>query len=226
MIEKVYFGTERNRMDNEFFKKGESMRKKILRRCLTLALAVVLMFGSVLTVSAATTTYTVKYTPDSYAKETTTYTQTYTLGLAIKLKSAVYTRTGYTQSGWLLYNMDDTVSYSLGQVLLAPHYKYLQYVLAFCPSWTANTYYVKYVDPVSGKSTTKTYTYDKSYSYPSASTFTRSGYTLKGWSTISGKSTSTTSYPTGSVSQTGSKLKNLTSTNKKTITLYAVWQKK
>ncbi|MCD8118587.1 MAG: hypothetical protein LUE29_03745, partial [Lachnospiraceae bacterium] len=62
--------------------------------------------------------------------------------------------------------------------------------------------------------------------YPSSSTFTRSGYTLKGWSTISGKSTGTTTYPAGSISQTGSQLKNLTSANKKTVTLYAVWQKK
>ncbi|MCD8118588.1 MAG: hypothetical protein LUE29_03750, partial [Lachnospiraceae bacterium] len=167
------------------------MRKKFFRRSLTLLLAVVMMMGSVLTVSAAST-FSIRYEPDSYTKETTSYTQNLTLGLVAKLKPAVYTRTGYTQTAWGIGTSDDTSIMNAkdvtllklgGTVITATYYlSHNTTRMYLYPYWTANTYYVKYVDPVSGKSTKKTYTYDKSYSYPSSSTFTRSGYTLKGWS--------------------------------------------
>lgn len=206
------------------------MRRKTIRRVLTGLLAGVLTVASALPVLAAGTSYTITYKPGSYAKETTVYTQKTTVGASVKLKTAVYTRTGYTQSKWLVANTsDDDIFLSLGQTINTATYynRFKSYsTLYLVPSWTANTYYIKYVDPVSGKSTRVTCTYDKYTRYLSSDTFTRSGYTLKGWSTISGNSISTTAYPVGSISQPGTSFKNLTSISKKTITLYAVWQKK
>ncbi|MCD8118586.1 MAG: InlB B-repeat-containing protein [Lachnospiraceae bacterium] len=205
------------------------MIRKPFRRMLTGLLAAVLAVTSALPAFAAGTAYTITYKPGNYAKETAVYTQKTTVGASVKLKTAVYTRTGYTQSRWLVANAsDDDILLSLGQTINTATYynRFKAYsTLYLVPGWTANTYYVKYVNPVTGKSITKTYTYDKSYAYLSSAAFSRSGYTLKGWSTISGTSTDSTTYPTGSVIQPGSRLTNLTTVNKRTITVYAVWER-
>lgn len=66
----------------------------------------------------------------------------------------------------------------------------------------------------SGSMSSKTYTYGTSYTLP-ANTFTRTGYTFTGWNTRS--SGSGTSYSDEAT------VKNLTSTDGGTVTLYAQW---
>ena len=67
----------------------------------------------------------------------------------------------------------------------------------------------------SGSMSSKTYTYGTSYTLP-ANTFTRTGYTFTGWNTKS--SGSGTSYSDEAT------VKNLTSTDGGTVTLYAQWK--
>ena len=82
--------------------------------------------------------------------------------------------------------------------------------------WTANSYTVSF-DKNGGTGTvmpnTK-YCYDQSYSLPSC-TYTRSGYTFKGWATSS-SATSATYGNSATVS-------NLATSG--TVTLYAIWEK-
>ena len=83
--------------------------------------------------------------------------------------------------------------------------------------WQANTYTVTY----KGNGSTSGTTANSSHTYNTAKALTsngyaRTGYTFKGWST---SSTATSATYTNAQS-----VKNLTSTNGATVTLYAVWQ--
>lgn len=84
-------------------------------------------------------------------------------------------------------------------------------------NWTANTYTVEYNGngDTSGSMTRTSHTYD-TVANLSENMFTRTGYTFLGWSTDPDASSATYT-DQGSV-------KNLTSENNGTVTLYAVWQ--
>ncbi len=83
--------------------------------------------------------------------------------------------------------------------------------------WKANTYTVKYnANGGTGTVSNSSHTYDTA-KVLNANNFTRTGYTFLGWNT---SSTATTATYTDKQS-----VKNLTSTNGGTVTLYAVWSK-
>lgn len=84
--------------------------------------------------------------------------------------------------------------------------------------WSVNTYNIKFNGngATSGKMNKVTNRkYNKTYSLP-ANKFKRKGYTFVGWNTKKDGS--------GTMYTNKSKIKGLTATNKKTVTLYAIWK--
>ncbi len=83
--------------------------------------------------------------------------------------------------------------------------------------WKPNQYTVKYnANGGSGSMSSTTHKYDESKAL-AANKFTRSGYIFLGWATSASASTAKYS--------DGASVKNLTSSNGATVTLYAVWKK-
>lgn len=132
----------------------------------------------------------------------------------IQLKNPV--RTGYTFGGWYL----DSV--------FSANKKVTQIVtgrtgnLTLYARWTANRYTIKFKGngATSGSMKNKTCSYDKRYRLP-ANKFKKKGYTFKGWATSAKKAKK------GIVAyKNKAYIKNVTSKNKGTKTLYAVWKKK
>lgn len=153
-------------------------------------------------------TYTVSYNKGSYGSGTNT-SDTKTYGEALTLKGAIFTRTGYTQTGWNTnssgsggthYNLSASYTANAGTTLY--------------PEWTPNTYTITYKDQggsafsgthESGYPTT--HTYGTATSLKSAS---KDGYTFGGWFTTS--------------ACTGSAVTSLGATSyTANITLYAKW---
>ncbi len=177
----------------------------------------------------AVTTYTITYKPGANgigSMQAATKTQ----GTALTLKGAIFTRTGYTQTGWATSDGGAKV-YDLGASYTANAAETLY------PIWTANTYTVTYVlgSGTHGATHPSSATYDTAF-YVSAPS--RSGYTFAGWAVTSGLNTSTakwgtTSSPSTSLTSTSTKcvngatgnvyFKNLTATAGGSITLTANW---
>jgi len=115
------------------------------------------------------------------------------------------TRDGYTFSGWYWGEekiIDDT------EVLLTQD-------TTFTAKWINNTYYVKYnSNGGSGSMSNSSHTYGISSTLLENS-FTREGYTFKGWAT---------SFDGSVVYSDKASVSNLTTTNGGTYELYAVWQ--
>ena len=144
------------------------------------------------TVPAGNVTYTAQWTADTY---TVTYnpgnygngaqqTATKTYGVALTLKSAMFTREGYTQTGWTEWDSYGRVKdYNLGASYTA------NAAVTLFPYWTADTYTVTYKPGANGNGTqlTATKTYDVGLVLKDA-LFTRDGYTQTGWSTSDGGS--------------------------------------
>jgi uncharacterized repeat protein (TIGR02543 family) len=176
-------------------------------------------------------TYTVSYNKGSYGSGTNT-SDTKTYGQSLTLKGAIFTRTGYTQTGWSTtdggsktYNLSASYTTNAAATLY--------------PFWTINTYQVKY-DANGGtgapSAQTKTYgqdltlsstkptranasagsytvTYNAnggSVSPASASAARTTSYTFSTWNTASGGGG--TSYAAGA-----------TYTTDAAVTLYAQW---
>lgn len=119
------------------------------------------------------------------------------------------TKTGYTFGGWYTESTfkNKVTSISAGETEAKIVYA----------KWIANTYNVAFnANGGKGKMKSKTgMKYGATYKLPT-NTFSRKGYKFAGWSTTK----------TGKVKyKNKASVKNLTSTNKKTITLYAVWTK-
>ena len=146
--------------------------------------------------------YTVSYNKGSYGtgtdvEDTKTYNQSLTL------KGAIFTRTGYTQSGW---SISDGGSLSYG---LSASYTDNADITLY-PYWTINTYIVSYNKGTYGNGSNVT-AY-KTYGEPITllgETFTRTGYTQSGWATSDGGAKS---YDFGETYATDAP-----------ITLYPVW---
>ncbi len=130
-------------------------------------------------------------------------------GKNLKLSTSKPARTGYTFLGWGKTKTSKTVSYSPGA-----SYKEDKNITLYA-LWKPNKYKIAFnSNKGSGKMSTVSRTYGKSEALP-ANRFTRTYYLFKGWNTkADGKGTSYTDKKS---------VKNLTSTNGKTVTLYAMW---
>lgn len=132
-----------------------------------------------------------------------------TSGSGIYLKDEVASisatvQTGYTWNTWSDSNTDcsRTISVTRKQTLTA--------------TATANTYTIQYLSTYgTGSTASSSHTYDSSKALTSNG-FSRTGYTFQGWSTLSDATTA--------MYTNGQSVKNLSSTNGATVTLYAVWQ--
>ena len=140
-------------------------------------------------------------------------TQTMTYGKTAALTANAFRRTGYVFQGWsdspegeVLYeNREKVVSLTAeekGTVELYAVWKPITYRLAFKANGGQGTM------------ETLTWTYDQQAALPEPE-FTRPGYIFLGWSTSS----------SGRVRyEDGASVKNLTATQGKTVTLYALWR--
>ena len=135
-------------------------------------------------------------------------------GATITLSETIPTRTGYTFLGWSTSSTATSATYSQGDGFTTNANTTLYAV------WKANTYTVKY-DANGGVGTmaVSTHTYDVEKAL-SANTFTRDGYTFVGWATTKG-----VWFAPADVKYLDSEIvKNLSSVDNSTITLYAVWE--
>ena len=126
-------------------------------------------------------TYAVTYKPGANGSGTQ-QTVDKTLDVALALKGAIFTRTGYTQTGWSTSDGGSKV------YELAASYTTNAAVTLY-PFWTANTYTVTYKPGANGSGTQQTAkkTHGVALALKGA-TFSRSGYTQTGWSKSDGGS--------------------------------------
>lgn len=160
-----------------------------------------------LTASWTPITYTVSYKKGDNGTGTDT-TDTKTYGVALTLKGAIFTRTGYTQDGWSTKSDGSTKDYNLSASYTT------NAAITLYPHWSANTYTVKFnANGGSGTMSNESFTYNVSKALTS-NAFTKTGYTFKGWDTNSNGTTV--------VYTNGQTVKNLATSG--TVNLYAVWQ--
>lgn len=158
-------------------------------------------------------------------------TATKTQGTALILKGAIFTRAGYTQTGWSTSSTGASKTYDLGASYTTDA------AITLYPYWRANTYSITYAlgGGTYGTTHPTNATYNTAF-YVSAPT--RSGYTFAGWTVTSGLSASTakwgtSSNPSTAISGSSTKcvngatgnvyFKNLTPTAKGSVTLTANW---
>lgn len=164
---------------------------------------------------------TIKCLPKSASSYTVTYNanggknvpaaQKKTSGKTLTLSKTKPTRTGYTFQGWATSKTATVATYKAGGSFKTDKNITLYAV------WKANTYKIAFnKNGGSGSLGNVSRTYGKSAAFP-ANKFTRSGYKFLGWNTKKDGS--------GSSYTNKARVKNLTSTNGKTVTLYAQWGK-
>lgn len=159
-------------------------------------------------------TYTVKYNGNG-ATSGSTDKSSHTYDKAKKLTANGFKRTGYTFKGWAKSASGD-VKYdnkeSVKNLTSTDDGTVTLYAV-----WKANTYTIEYKGngATSGSMEDTTHTYDTAKALRT-NAYKRTGYTFKGWA----KSEDATSAKYDNKES----VKNLTSTNKGTITLYAVWE--
>ena len=124
------------------------------------------------------------------------------------LKSA--TKTGYTFAGWFTSSdCSGTAVTSLGATAYTAD-------ITLYAKWTPNTYTVSFDNNGgTGTMSSQSFTYDKAQNL-TANTFNRTNYSFNGWNT---KANGTGTNYTDKAS-----VKNLTTTNNGTVTLYAQWK--
>lgn len=148
-------------------------------------------------------TYQIKYNKGANGSGTNV-ADTKTYDVALTLRGAIFTRTGYTQTGWSTsdggakaYNL--SASYTTNAAV------------TLYPFWTINTWTVSYNKGANGTgtNTTDTKTYGAALTLKGA-IFTRTGFTQTGWSTTDG----------------GAKVYDLSAsyTTNASITLYPFWK--
>ncbi len=151
-------------------------------------------------------TYTIKYNLNggNAVSNPTTYTVT---TKTITLKSPK--RTGYTFQGWYSDSKYKTKVTSIKKGSTGNKTLYAK--------WSANTYTVKYnANGGTGRMSNTSVKYNKTATL-TANKFKRTGYTFIGWNTKKDG--------TGTTYTNKQSIKNLTTKNKATITLYAQWKK-
>lgn len=124
-------------------------------------------------------TYTVSYNKGSQGTGTNT-SDTKTYGVDLTLRTTLFTRTGYTQSGWSESD-GGSLAYSLGATYST------NADITLYPYWTIDTYLISYNkgEYGSGNNATATKTYNEDLTLLGA-IFYRTGYTQTGWSTSDG----------------------------------------
>ena len=157
--------------------------------------------------AVATTTYTVTYSPGSYCSGSS-QTATKTKDVSLTLKNAIFTRTGYTQTGWSKNSGGSTRDYALGASYTA------NAAITLYPYWTANTYNIRFnANGGTGAMSDLVMTYDVAKNL-TANGFRKRGFRFVGWA-MSSSGDVTYSNRAG--------VKNLSSKQGAIVTLYAVW---
>lgn len=128
--------------------------------------------------------------------------------------AAAFTRDGYQFTGWNTEADGTGDAYAAGEVVtnISPDGE----DVTLYAQWKANEYQIAFVapDPTSGTMSNMTVKYDESVTL-TANSYKRTGYSFQGWSKTAG----------GSVDYTDElEVKNLSSENGATVTLYAVWK--
>ena len=134
--------------------------------------------------------------------------ETYTVSKKVLLSSPK--KEGYTFKGWYT---DSAYSKKITNIK-----KGSSEDIGIYAKWQVNKYNIKFnANKGKGKlATLKNCEYDKEYTLPD-NTFTRNGYTFKGWNTKKNG--------TGESLKNAQEVKNIIYKNKKTVTLYAQWVK-
>lgn len=162
-------------------------------------------------------TYQVQFVANCNNSTGTMKKQSFTYTKSKKLTSNKFKRKGYTFAGWATSKNGKVVYKNSQSVknLTAENNK----TVKLYAKWTANTYKIKF-DKNDNSATGLLMgdivcSYGKKYNLP-ANTYKKTNYHLKGWATSkNGKA----------VYNDGEEIKNITSTDNKTVTLYAVWEK-
>jgi uncharacterized repeat protein (TIGR02543 family) len=159
-------------------------------------------------------TYKIKYDGNG-ATSGTMSSSTKTYGKTSALKANAFTRTGYTFAGWNTKADGSGTAYA-DQASVKNLTKTNGKTVTLYAQWTANTYKVKFNGngSTSGSMKSKTMTYDTAYTL-TANAYKRTGYTFAGWNTKADGS--------GTTYKNKASVQNLTSTNGKSVTLYAQW---
>ena len=160
-------------------------------------------------------TYTIKFAGNgSTSGSTAQMSMTYDVAKALTANG--FAKTGYTFTRWNTKPDGSGTSYTDGQSV-----KNLTATdgatITLYARWTANTYTIKFAGngSTSGSTAQMSMTYDVAKAL-TANGFAKTGYSFNGWNTkADGSGTSYTN---------GQSVKNLTSTNGGTVTLYAKWQ--
>lgn len=171
-----------------------------------------------------------KWTPQSYTFTLDKNTGeadgsvTYTYGATTFQAFNAATKTGYYTVGYYQYagsgskvlNADGTIAGNVAGWTADGAWVQTDDTKKLYPHWTANTYYIEYND--NGKTggaamTRSTLRYNQAANLK-ANTFTKTGYTFAGWSTVQDGAV---------VYADGQSVNNLTTENGTTITLYAKW---
>ena len=165
--------------------------------------------------AVTTPTYTVAYNPGSYGSGSQR-TDTKKKDVALTLKGAIFTRTGYTQTGWSKNSNGSTKDYNLSVSYTA------NAAITLYPYWTANTYTVSYTmnGGTKGASSPSSATYGTAFK---VSAPTKWGGAFAGWTVSSGLNTGTAKYGTSSSGQ----MSSIASTSQKCLNGVAgdVWFK-
>ena len=161
-------------------------------------------------------TYTIKYNANSGSGTMSNQSATYDQN--VTLNKNKFTRTGYTFLGWSEDKSATTPTYTDGQTVknLTSTNGATVNLYAVWQKNAVSTYIIRFnANGGSGTMANMTCEVGKGY-YLTKNAFTKSGFTFKGWATISNSSTvrySDQAYVT-----------DLTTTNGAAITLYAVWE--
>ena len=160
-------------------------------------------------------TYTIEF--DANGGSGTMFSMTATYGVSTTLSSNAFTKTGYHFTGWSVVEPveNTTATYTNGESVSNLTSTNGATVTLYAV-WSINTYTIVYnANGGGGTMSSINVTYGESASL-TLNTFTRTGYHFIGWSPLS--SASAITY------KDGASVKNLSSTNGATITLYAVWK--
>lgn len=121
-------------------------------------------------------TYSIDYYPGNYGSPGNAYTSKKTQGQNLTLSGALYTRTGYTQTGWASDPAGTIWAYALYGTYTYDSDAYLY------PYWSADGYTIYYYPGTygTGSSTTQDKPYNTNITLYGA-LYTRTGYTQGGW---------------------------------------------
>lgn len=174
--------------------------------------------------STGNKSYTANWTPKKLtttfyrnldSSDTTTAQQVFTYGLSQSFSAKGWSKTGYTQLGWADSRTATTQQYSTLSGVSDG------WIESKYPSnnvyavWKPNTYSIAYnANGGTGTTATSTHTYDTAKALTSNG-FSRTGYTFTGWNTQANGS--------GTAYSNAQSVKNLTTSNGSTVTLYAQW---